>query len=446
MADAVRKPLQEIATAPFERSLGGGLVLRSVRSERDIESIVALHSTHVSPVEGATCGALLRHFPRMGFDDFLVVEDRGSGAIVSTTCLIHWPCRFCGVPLQVAMLEMVATHPAYRHRGLVREQIRRFHEVLEERQFDLSIIQGIPYYYRQFGYAYAVDHSPLEALPLARMRGLGTEQRFRLRAAVSDDLSSLGQLFDKAMEPVQFRECRGIEDWRYLLCAAHYPVRLLVDGRDERPAGYVCTHGGGEHPLRVNEAAVFDHEAGLAVLRLLSQETNCELQLGGPPSGLLAQLARSLGSSSLPPYQWLFRIVDLRALLLKLAPVFGARLAASPFARFTGALTLNLFRQALMLVFENGRLRQVEMAGFRDASMGADPGDLAIPPDAFVRLLLGYRRLEDLYDAWPDTVVRPESRLLLQVLFPPVTSHLYMHYHYLGPVEQASTPAPGNSA
>ena len=67
--------------------------------------------------------------------------------------------------LIVAMLEMVATHPEYRHRGLVRAQIRRFHEVVRERGFDLSLIEGIPYYYRQYGYGYAIDHWACDSLP-----------------------------------------------------------------------------------------------------------------------------------------------------------------------------------------------------------------------------------------------------------------------------------------
>ncbi len=62
------------------------------------------------------------------------------------------------------MLEMVVTHPDYRRRGLVRALIERFHRVTAERGFDLCFIEGIPYYYRQFGYTYAVDHRSYDAL------------------------------------------------------------------------------------------------------------------------------------------------------------------------------------------------------------------------------------------------------------------------------------------
>ena len=60
--------------------------------------------------------------------------------------------------------------------------------------------------------------------------------------------------------------------------------------------------------------------------------------------------------------------------------------------------------------------------------MGAKGGDLNIPPDAFVRLVLGYRDLDELHDAWPDTVPRAESRHLLDVLFPKMGSWVHMPY------------------
>jgi hypothetical protein len=157
-----------------------------------------------------------------------------------------------------------------------------------------------------------------------------------------------------------------------------------------------------------------------------------EIVLGWPAESTLVSVARTLGSSIRPADQWLLRVVDLLHLLQKLAPVLAARLAASPHAGFTGDLTLNLFRQAYLLQFAAGELRQVREMGFMDASMGADGGDLCIPPDAFVRLLLGYRTLDELSDAWPDIVVRPTRRHLWQTLWPKQTVYFwkpYMAYH-----------------
>ncbi len=54
---------------------GNGLVMRSVRDERDIEQYVALHAQVVSEGEGRTCENLLMHHPEMSYADFMVIED-----------------------------------------------------------------------------------------------------------------------------------------------------------------------------------------------------------------------------------------------------------------------------------------------------------------------------------------------------------------------------------
>src|SRR3954471_7219220 len=117
-------------TEPAQQPLEGGLLLRSPRDERDIERCAAFVSTTVREISGITTERILHHFPRMTLDDFLFVEDEGNGEVVSTTCLIPWECRFDQVVLNVAMLEVVATHPDYRKRGLVRTQIAAFHKAV----------------------------------------------------------------------------------------------------------------------------------------------------------------------------------------------------------------------------------------------------------------------------------------------------------------------------
>ena len=121
------------------------------------------------PEEGKTCACLLNHHPEMRLDDYWIVESDTTHEIVSTTCLIPWNLRFAGLDLRAAQLEMVLTRPDYRGRGLVRKQIARYEQAAAERGYDLNIIWGIPYYYRQFGYAYTIEGGTVESLPVWRI-------------------------------------------------------------------------------------------------------------------------------------------------------------------------------------------------------------------------------------------------------------------------------------
>jgi len=420
----------------YEENLADGLILRAVRDEQDVERYAAFNAAVFDAASGITSAHLLHHHPEIGYDDFLLVEDEHTDEVVSTVCLIPWHCRYEDIVLDVAMLEMVATHPQYRHRGLIRAQVNRLHQMVTERRFDLSIIEGIPYYYRQYGYTYAIDHRASDSLPVWRIPNWcnGEACPYRMRQATPADAPVLTRFYQESMAAVQFHALRSLEYWRFLLQSAKYPTRVVEDRRNGCAVGYVCTTKLANRGIRVAENWITNHDAGMAVLQQLKAESSGEIQLGWPQTSTLVQNGRSLGSVSLPVYQWLLHIPDVVRLLSKIGSVLERRVAASVFAGLTADVCINLFREAFVLRFEKGRLLGVESAGFVDASMGAEGGDICIPPEAFVRLLFGYRSLDEMRDAWPDIVVKPERRHLVDVLFPKMTSYLCMPYMYCGPV------------
>jgi predicted N-acetyltransferase YhbS len=412
---------------PTHVPLGEGLVLRSVQSQADADRYAAFNRDYVSAIQGLTCAKLLAHHPTMRWGDFFFVEDERTGAMVSCICLIPWRCYFGGVELQVAMLEMVVTHPDYRHRGLVRKQIEHFQQRAAAQNFDLCIIEGIPYYYRQYGYAYATDHWASDGLALSHLPEDDGESPIHLRAATVDDIAVLDVFYTQAMSQLAGWTTRTQDYWRYLLEAAKYPVVMVEDAANGKPLGYVVAWRN-EASAQIAESGIPAASTALAFLQWCKAHVQGELILGWPATSVLVQVARSLGSYVRPDDQWLLRPVDLPQLLQKLAPVLAERLAASPYAGLTDELTLNLFRQGYLLRFMAGKLVAVEPLGFVDASMGADGGDLCIPPDAFMRLLLGYRTLEELADAWPDIVVRSARRHLWQVLWPQQSTYFWKPY------------------
>ncbi len=419
--------------AAYEKRLASDLMLRTVRDERDIDRFAAFNTAINDATQGATCANLLRHHPAIHYDDFMFVEDQHTGEVVSTICLIPWRCVYEDITLDVAMLEMVATHPDYRHRGLVRTQIGRFHQMVNERRFDLSIIEGIPYYYRQYGYAYATDHARSDSLPVWRIPAPPLNQRsaYQLRPAVLDDIPALTDLYQKSIASLDLAALRNLDYWQYLLQWAEYPVRIVEDMRNHSVVGYVCALAS-NRGIKVLESGMLDYAASIAVLQQFKRETSGEIQLGWPQTNPLVQIGRSLGSVPIPGDQWLLRIRDVANFLTKIGPVLERRLAASACAGLTINLCINLFRQAFVLHFVAGKLCDVIAAGFVDASMGADGGDLCIPPDAFVRLVCGYRSLDELADAWPDIVVKPASRYLIEALFPKRPAYFSMPYLYCG--------------
>ena len=412
------------------------LLLRNLRDEADKRRFASFNAACNNAFEGATCDCLLHHHPETTQEDYWLIEDLTTGEVVSTVCLIPWRASFCGIEIKVAQLEMVLTHRDYRGRGLVRRLIQNFTQAVKQRGYDLSLIWGIPYYYRQFGFAYSLDGNVLEALPAWRIPAASGDARLecRLRPANLEDIPGLAGLYEQAIRPLDIWLRRSPEFWAYMLQAAKHPYYIFENAASGVALGYACLVRTEERVL-IYESSLVSAESALALLQSLGKTTKQEIKIAWPESGILVQIARGLGSQVVPGGQWLLQIPDVANFLSKLAPVWDARLAASPWKNLKADVIVNLYREAHRLSFSGGRLDKVESIGFVDSSMGADGGHLCIPPEAFLRLVTGYRGLEELRDAWPDIILHPEVAPLIEVLFPRLKSYLYTPYHYLGPIE-----------
>jgi predicted acetyltransferase len=417
----------------FSQKIADDLTLRSLRDDVDKERFADFSTVYNNPDEGATCACLTYHHPEMTNDNFWIVESDTTHKIVSSTCLIPWTLRFAGLDLRAAQLEMVLTHPEYRGRGLVRTQVKHFEQVVKEHDFDLSFIWGIPYYYRQYGYAYTIEGATFESLPVWKIpaTSLGAGLSIRLRPAIADDIPCLTELYNSKSAGWDFSTQRSSAYWRYLLENAHHPIEMLESSETGEVIGYAVISRLGKS-INILENSLPNSITSLAFLQALKTQVSEQIQISWPGNTPLAELAMQLGSQTVPGGQWLLRVPDMTRFLNKMIPAFEQRLSNSAWANLSAEIKINLFREAFSLRFEKGELASVDSIGFVDSSMGADGGDFCIPPEAFLRLLFGYRALHELFDAWPDIVVKPEARALINILFPRLQPFLYTPYHDLG--------------
>jgi hypothetical protein len=387
-------------------------------------------SIHGTGLDGLT-RALATEHPQARRDYWLFVEAAATQQVVASLCLIPWTLRYGEVELHAAEMGIVGTAVAYRRRGLIAALNQRFDELLQRDGFDLSIIQGIPYFYRQFGYEYAM---PLELwcrVDLHQFATVGGQApTFELRAASTDDLPRLMDLYAEASAQLDISTLRDAATWHYLLgpglTTETGGETLLILAADGAAAGYmrVMAHGFGEG-LICGEASLLRYDAALAALRLLCELARMRgkpyLRLNLPPGHVLNMLALQHGAHASDGYAWQVKLPDPAALLLKLAPLFARRLRNSPFAEWEGVFVINLYRERLALTFAAGQLRQIER-------LAPGNGDLSLPPQLLAPLLLGWRSLADLRHSFPDVGAYGAGRALAEVLFPLQSAFLYSIY------------------
>lgn len=434
----------------YRRDLGNGLVVRWATAA-DTEEIVYLVSMvfRDGPDEppNAPLAALMREmmngsFPPTGLSDMAVVEDtrRREHRLVCCTSLWRLAWDYEGIPFDVGRPEIVATDPEYRNRGLVRAVFELVHARSEAEGHLAQGITGIPYFYRQFGYEYALDLDVRRLAYFALIPKASEEkpEPFSLRDATAADIPLIQSLYDqnRAIYPVSTRIPE--QWWRYQIGLQHrlknddfWNIQIIVDEHGTAQGYVIIPELRWRQSMNVYDLAVapgVNLQAAipplLRALRIQAERLTSVSNAGpveriafqmGVKHSAYAILGKELAIEPAIPYAWYVRVPDLPRFLRHIAPALERRLANSPLAGYNGTLKLNFYRGGLQMVFEKGRLISVEPW---QAPLWGEEGDAQFPPLVFLQLLFGRRSLEELQYAYPDVSAENAVELLLKTLFP----------------------------
>jgi hypothetical protein len=441
----------QLSHPAYRRDLGGGLVLRW-STAADVEGIGQLYSfvfrnkledppnQHMHVWTQDLMGG--RH-PLIGAGDFALVENTDGGAIVAATCLIRQTWEYDGIAFPVGRPEIVATMPDFRNRGLIRAIFELIHARSAAEGQLAQGITGIPYYYRQFSYEFALDLGGRRSVYLAAIHKLkpGDPEPYTLREATPDDLPQVMALYDRERARGPISAQIDADYWRWVMedqnpaSGEGWRTWLIVGatGDSAAPVGYLLTN----RRLWSDRLGVVGMalEPGVSLPTLLPsllralQAQALAMPPSRPDGPLAARIAFALfGSHPVydalgaeltadiePPYAWYVRVPDLPRLIRRIAPALERRLAASSASGYTGELTIDFYRSGLRLVFDQGRL--TDAADFR--AEGWNPEYQAgFQPLVFLQLLFGRRSLAELRYTFPDVWANQIARPLLEALFP----------------------------
>jgi hypothetical protein len=424
----------------LRRELGDGLILRSARREDGSELAefnASMHSDAHTPGSTLADWTLdLFETPHPTFRverDVTVVED--AGKIVSALFLIPQVWSYAGVPIPTGQPELVATHPDYRRRGLIRTQFDVIHDWSRAGGQLWQFISGIPWYYRQFGYSYALDLPPRPIMWLTD-EAPPSSSAFSLRAATPADVPFLAELEAEAPSGTRLGALRGKDG--FTLELARRPTGLLAceilvietSSPAATPVGYIAYQrrlSGGLVSLRAFELRRGTNWLGPAAVVAGHLHHWVRDHADGPGRGIrfalpaghpgMRAVATRLGAPPTGTYGLYVRVPDVIAFLRAITPVLEERLASSPAVGWTGDLRVDLYERGLRLAFEQGRLARIE-----PWSPPTDDGsDAGMAKETFLNLLLGNRTIDELERTTPDCIVETDAgALLLDVLFPPM--------------------------
>ena len=260
--------------------------------------------------------------------------------MVATLNLIPQIWRLGGVNLAVAEMGLVATDPEYRKRGLQRILNVEFDRRIREDGYHLAAIEGIPYFYRQFGYEYSLPLDHWASIPLTR---LPQNNGIDISPLTPEEIPKAMELLEISQRKYILHSVRSREEWEAQERIGYVGERTSQTYLVKRlglPIAYFRA--------TVKDTVVLLHEITdtdekistmiASFLRKLGEEKGAiELVSRESYETPFNRYLSSLGAKEKPLYGWQIKVVDPFKVIEAISSVLEERIANSHFRGYTGS-------------------------------------------------------------------------------------------------------------
>jgi hypothetical protein len=382
--------------------------------------------------------------PTVSPSDCTIVEDTNTGQIASACGFVPQTWRYEDIEFGVGQPELVATHPDYRRRGLVRKQFEVLHRWSEERGHLVTAINGIRNYYRQFEYEMTIDMGGGRSGSMRSVPKLGedTTEAFRIRPATEADLSFFTEMYRQHTSRLLVSCVRDEEVWQFDLFGGRKHAicmpQIIERENGERVGALGVRQWGrpefdpltiylyelvqGVSWLEVTPSVLRWIKSECAVNAALDTETDEAKKIDRehyyhfqvPKNHPVFEAIPEKLHEGQTPYAWFMRVPDLPRFIHHIKPVLERRLAQSVACGHSGELNISFYRDGLRIKLENGRLAEVESW----QPTVDDQGNAFFPDLTFLHLVFGHRTVDEINAIYPDCAAQGNEAAILRAMFP----------------------------
>lgn len=417
------------------RDLGSGLLLRNA-SAHDVPEILDMIEDVFSKEIIASIRPWFDKHPNISFDDVFIVEDTRTGQIVSHVIQLRGSWILDGLEIPMMQMEVVGTREQYRHQGFIKEISTAYDERAAEIKPVFQAVAGIPYFYRELGYEYAVPMESGFYIAPSLIPSLPEGKDEVITISETDSTTFHEWLeFRKSLLPRRtWLKGLGVEDFGYHSFEECRPRNesftfCLVKEGDE-VVGVFYYMWSEEDYLEVGELYLSDFKHIDAVLRFIR---DLSVRLGGvafeirPPNQpeLYDYMKSRARSNPAGQYMWYVKIPSVPRFLLTLKEHVRMRLQHTEYEKYSGELTLTNYKEGFTLHFQNGHLLDVTPNASRDYEQYYD---LRLPKGPMVKLLMGHSTFDELKQYDPDIQCKAIKRPFVRALFPKLNASIDPFY------------------
>lgn len=371
-----------------------------------------------------------RHMPEMGLSQWYTARDSQTGILAAALTRAHWNIFFGDIPLKVWEQAIVGTRPAHRRQGLIGTLNDQLHKNAAENHVDMLIIQGIPDFYRRFGYRYALgmeNHINLDLEKIEDLKGDKPPLSDSFRQATLKDYPLFHKEEQQRDRSYLVKAHRTEENWHYYFNqgrdSEYSSETWIYSGESAVYYIKIQHHGFGEGLIvseMSDELSGADLDRVLAFLKGKARENKKPyIRFNLPVKIPVSRNLQDKGAEIIDEYGWQVKIPEAFSFVKKIQPILQKRLSDAG-DRSTGSLNLNMGKEVIVLTLKEGQIVRISQ------EVPEKVWTIILPRDLFEPVILGYRKPEEIRRVRPDfTPWGEEAGRLLKILFPEQSSWLY---------------------
>ncbi|MHA2501684.1 MAG: GNAT family N-acetyltransferase [Candidatus Kariarchaeaceae archaeon] len=350
--------------------------------------------------------------------------------IVSSAAMLPLQWQIGKTRLKVAEMGFVGTHPDYRGQSLFGVINDLYEEALKERDITISALVGIPHYYSRFGYIFSLNRLSGYFMPVVNIPS-DTVEEVKIRKATEEDIPTVAKFYEETNSKYAVFSVFNKEAMIYRLMngtADLFNSMTYIVEENRKPRGFFCL-GSFDNSDRADIMLTSDltHAQMIKTLQFVKNYNPGAVnafKVNVLPSSQFGKYLHLNGADPFSDWLWQVKIPDIHQFFKAITPVLEERVENSIFRGLSRPVVISNYTISLTLNFEDGKITDI-------ASVKEFPGrgvDLRIPSPYMVRLFFSDRSIDEIKHIITDTLVKSESKMLLETLFPRIESIPFSWY------------------
>jgi predicted acetyltransferase len=405
----------------YSKKISDNLTLRiAIDDMNELQRFISFnHAVHQEESLKKYVNRLFLEHPQKDEIYWIYIEENDSNKMVSSIILAPLEWDFDGTLIPICEMDLVGTLTEYRNRGLMGILNELYEVIMEQKGYKLSVIRGIPYYYRRFGYEFALNLD--ERIVLNKNQIQSKEmKKVSIRKATRQDLDFIKSIYNKQNEKFFITNVYNQNNFYHKFMNDDFDENFLstylieINGKLTSFFSVGMSYDSVGYSLVVPEV---NEECMLKIVQFVNtlnkEKDQIVFQVNSDTK--FSQYICSLGGKKNLGYGWQIRIPNIKKFLHAISPILEQRIERSSYKGLTQDVVISDYREIFTLIFKNGKIEDIEVKkGY------PFPGscDVQIPNSSLIKLLLSDRTFEEIKYIVRDSILKPESEKLIKILFP----------------------------